>query len=161
MTSGRRLTEQQASAVLAGAQPIADRRGASSTPLAPFEALSPDGRSSVIAVPADRRLLLVFVSLGCEGCSDLIAASAVPDSFGLHGADELLVVVRDDEDPVALASMLEGVRFVRSSSAFRAYRVTAPPFFVLLDPRFATVATEGVAWAVSYTHLTLPTNREV
>jgi hypothetical protein len=139
----------EAASILAAAKPIDDRRGASRAPLAPFGALLPDGSVTEVGVPDAHRLLLLFLSLNCDGCRDLFAASKDPTSFGLESGDQVLVVVREVEDEVRLRLLLDGATGVSSTEAFETYRVAGAPFFVLLDPRYATVATEGVAWGVA------------
>jgi hypothetical protein len=146
--SAERLTEAEAAAVLAGARPINDPRGAVTTRPSAFEAHRVDGGAATFEPPVDHRALLVFASLSCEGCAQLFDAASEPARFGLEGSDELVLIVRDLTDRPALEAALGGAPCLVSTDAFDAYRVTSPPFFVLLDPTYATVATEGVAWGV-------------
>jgi hypothetical protein len=148
LSAARRLSEAEAAEVLARAQAIPANRGASPTLLRPVPASGLDGRDASIDPPVAHRLLLVFVSLSCDGCRQLFEVASEPGAFGLGGQDELAFVARDEEDADALAALVGPATGLLSSAAFSAYRVSGPPFFVLLDAAFSSVATEGVAWGV-------------
>jgi hypothetical protein len=107
-------------------------------------------------VEADSPALLLFLSAGCSGCRDLWEGLAEL-SVGLGGAARLVVVTRDagEEDRAAIEALAgaacrpAGVEVVMSSAAFRDYRVSGPPFLVLVDGQ--AVRTESVAWGLDQT----------
>jgi hypothetical protein len=148
--SGRgRLTDEQAAAVLANAVPLDRPSGASSLVVRPFTAQRLSGEEIVITPSRSHRQLLLFLSESCEGCRDLFDASGAPEAFGLRGPDELFVLLA--EHPRGAQSITGAPRdsWLVSTEAFTCFQVTSAPFFVLFDPRFATVATEGVAWGTA------------
>ncbi len=119
-----------------------------------------DGRPvAVPVVGTGHWTLLLFLSGGCQGCLPLWEALADPVGSGLAGDELVVAVTRDDgeDDPVAVRALLPGpVPVVMSSAAWDAYRVTGPPFFVLVDgsapaglDREVPVVTEGVAFGVA------------
>jgi len=97
---------------------------------------------------SSHRQLLVFVSETCEGCRELVDAALTPALFGLGEGDELVLLLRGEVTSSAVISEAARRRCLTSTEAFSIFEVTSPPFFVLLDPRWTTVATEGVAWGV-------------
>ncbi len=138
--------------MLEGAKPIAVRSGASSIALVPLDGVRLDGSRRTIEVgPTEPRQLALFLSVDCDGCLDLFAAARVPSSLGLGEADRVIVVLRSAEEPEPgrLIEMLGGVDHVIAPDAWLSYGVSGPPFFSLLDPAYATVATEGVAWGAA------------
>lgn len=101
--------------------------------------------------------LLLFLSSDCHGCRPMWEALTDPASLGLSTDEVVVAVTREppSEDVVALKALVpEGATCIMSTSAWDAYRVHGPPFFVLVagcgtaDPATARVATEGVAWAI-------------
>lgn len=106
--------------------------------------------------------LLLFLSSDCDGCRPLWEGAADAASWGLSAGDRVIVVVADPagagdgagprlpkpEVPERVRAMAPpGVPVVYSSAAWHAYRVSGPPFFVLVDGNSARVAVEGIAWA--------------
>jgi hypothetical protein len=104
------------------------------------------GHDVVIEV-GDAPILLLFLSLDCQGCDELFAAASAPTSLGLDRGRAVVVVSAGDCGK--LAGKLGGAPHVLSPAAFSSYRVAGTPFFSLLVPGLATVATEGVAWGVA------------
>lgn len=141
--SDARLTPEQAAAVLGRAVPIPASRGASSTKPAPFVLDQPNHHQRVDVEALDHRVLLLFVSANCEGCTEVLTWPRDPVFFGLAASDEVVVVVRS----AAECDELGGDLWV-SEAAFGACQVSGAPFFVLLDPAFVSVATEGVIWGL-------------
>lgn len=149
MTSSRRLSRDQAEQALASATPIPMNRGASPIPVTPLEGIDLGGSPSRLDLTALRhRALLLFVSLDCNGCEDVIAGLVAPELFGVGPGDEIIVIFRslEDEQVESIASRLGGATCLVSDTAFEAYGVSGPPFFAYVDPSLLTVFTEGVAW---------------
>ncbi len=138
-----RLTAEEASAVLARATPIPTTRGAAATRPAAFVLAAPGATSKIDFTELEHRVLLLFASGDCQGCEDLLGWPRDPAHFGLEADDVVMVVVRTPEERDALGEGLWA-----SAQAFEACRVAGAPFFVLLDPAYATVATEGVVWGL-------------
>jgi hypothetical protein len=123
--------------------PIPTSRGASSTQPGPF-VLEGVGEVAVIDLGAlEHRVLLLFASTNCDGCADLLTWPRTPLSFGLDADDTVMVVVRTAAEREAL-----GAGIWASAAAFDECRVSGAPFFVLLDPAYDSVATEGVVWGL-------------
>ncbi len=119
--------------------------------------VAPDGTTCRIdLVEAAAPVLLLFLSADCLGCRDLWAG--LPDLHaGLAGAARLVVVTRspDEESTEAITALAGtapsdlGIDLVMSSAAFRAYRVSGPPFLTVADAH--RVRTESVAWGLEQT----------
>ncbi len=148
--SGRgRLTDAQAAAVLANATPLDRPSGASPLAVKPFTARRLSGEEIVITPSTSHRQLLLFLSESCEGCRDLFDASGTPSAFGLRGADELFVLLAEQPREAPGIPGTTSASWLVSTEAFAFFQVTSAPFFVLFDPGFTTVATEGVAWGTA------------
>lgn len=124
-------------------------------------------RDEPVEVPVavlGRRTLLFFLASDCDGCREMWELAAEPASWGLADADRVVVVTREPassgtapgegrwppektEDPAAVRRLAPaGAVVVFSNGAWRDYRVSGPPFFVLVDGATRTVMVEGVAW---------------
>ena len=149
MTSSRRLSRDQAEQALASATPIPTNRGASPILVTPLDGTDLGGSPSRLDLTArTHRSLLLFVSLDCTGCEDVIAGLVTPELFGVGPEDEIIVIFRSlaHEEVESIDSRLGGATCLISASAFDAYGVSGPPFFSYVDPSLLTVFTEGVAW---------------
>ena len=70
-------------------------RGASPIPVTPLEGIDLGGSPSRLDLTALRhRALLLFVSLDCNGCEDVIAGLVAPELFGVGPGDEIIVIFR-------------------------------------------------------------------
>lgn len=148
MTSRPSLSPAEAAEVLRRARPIPTHRGASPVPLSSMSGTDFDGHvMSIEPAALSARMLLLFLSADCTGCEDLFEAAQAPASLGIEGDDSLMIVLRERDlaDPSIRHRCGTAMTMV-SSSTWTAYRVSGPPFFVLIDPGRSTVATEGVAW---------------
>ena len=111
------------------------------------------------------RTLLFFLASDCDGCREMWERSAEPAAWNLTDADRVVVVTREPapsgaaapragrwppektEDPAAVRRLAPaGAVVVFSNGTWRDYRVSGPPFFVLVDGATRTVVVEGVAW---------------
>jgi len=144
-----RLSDAQAAEVLANARPLDRPSGASPQPVRSFAAQRLSGEVVALSPSTTHRQLLLFLSESCEGCRDLFDASASPEVFGLGSHDELYVLLREQLRGGPAVTGEPQRNWLVSKEAFEAFEVTSAPFFVLLDPAFATVATEGVAWGTA------------
>lgn len=142
MTEPGRLTAAEAAEVLRRSAPIPlQRSGAPAVTC--LEASDLDGRAAIVTLPAAHPVLLLFLSPTCLGCEDLFAAALSPSMLGLEEG-EVLVVLRAMPEPAE--RVLVGASALVAPEAWGAYGVTGPPFFSLVLPASASVATEGVAW---------------
>jgi hypothetical protein len=142
--------------ILRRLRPIPATAGPPTTPPRDVVGVSPDGADCRVEVEqAADPVLLLFLSAGCTGCRDLWEGLAELRA-GLGDDARLAVVTRSpgDEDRSAIEALAGdakqlGVAVVMSSSAFRDYRVSGPPFLALAAPD--AVRTESVAWGVEQT----------
>lgn len=145
--------EQRPRPVLERLVPVPSGLGPPSTPAIDIAGTDLCGAPLRVSIgPRAPRMLLLFLSSGCDGCRPFWLAAADPASLGLTPGEGVLVVVRDagEEDVEALAQLVvPATPVVLSSQAWTAYRVQGPPFFAVVDGREGRVVTEGVAWAVA------------
>ncbi len=135
-------------------RPIPTYRDHPATTGADVEGVAPDGdRRRVEVIGADEPVLLLFLSSSCSGCADFwTGAPALDGSLGTSASVVIVTQGPDQEDIEAIAQLsaaAPGVEVVMSSQVYRHYRVSGPPFFVLVIG--TEVRTEGVAWGVSET----------
>jgi hypothetical protein len=121
------------------------------------EGVDPAGAvSTVDVVEAAAPVLLLFLSAACIGCLDLWEGLGELQA-GLDARCRLAVVTKGpgDEDPGRIAALAgaapveSGVPVVMSTPAYRDYRVSGPPFMVVVDA--TAVRTESVAWGLEET----------
>ncbi len=141
-------------AFVAGLRPVptGDPGQAPTWPASDVRGVRPDGTPvSVLLDDLDRPLLLVFLTVDCDGCA----------SFwdGLAGDDPLLadvvpVVVTKGPGHLSAADVAVrgrgfGGTVVMDDAAWDDYRVTGYPFLVLVDPASRRVLAEtvGFGWA--------------
>jgi hypothetical protein len=100
-------------------------------------------------------VLLLFLSAACLGCRDLWDGIAEVQR-GLPAGTRLAIVTRSpgDDDQAVVAVLgrpagAAGVPIVMSTRAYADYRVSGPPFLVVVDRQ--RVRTEGVAWGTEET----------
>lgn len=146
MTPGDRLSPEEAAVVLGRAQPLPTLRGASPVKVVPLRGTGLDGAAVTWSSPSEP-LLLLFLSIECMGCDELFSAAAMPESLGIDEG-EVVVIVREDSG-APLRSRAADANLLISPDAFADYRVDGTPFFSLVLPGLATVATEGVAWGAA------------
>jgi hypothetical protein len=122
--------------------------GARPTSIRPIRGTTLSGEP-VVHDPAEGWTLVMFLSTSCDGCQELWEAFAEPDSSALPSGVRNLVVTRAaTEQPEKVAARSGRAAVVLSDEAWADYGVHSGPFFVLVDPQRARVATEGVAWSV-------------
>ena len=151
MTKRSSLNAHEAAEVLAGVTPIPLHRdqlnrvapAINGTNLRGGETHFPSGR-------ATGQSLLLFLSLTCTGCLDLFAALECPEQFA-GSETEVVVILRSLEvdEKERIRAVLHGTQCLVSPSAWSDYRVSGPPFYVLVDHDQSKIITEGVAWGVA------------
>jgi hypothetical protein len=136
-----------------------------SGPLSPSErrpasdlvGVSPTGdRVDVLIGDLDRPVLLCFLHVRCDGCEQFWQglADVAPSESELPDTVSAVVVTKgpDSVESVAVARAAAGVTrvpVVMSDEAWADYRVSAYPFFVLVDPGSASVVGETVGFGWS------------
>ena len=146
MSPEGRLSLAEAAEVLRRSQPIPVERGSSPVEVAEIEGATLEGMATLaLALPVERATLLLFLSASCGGCADLFGAAQPPAAVFGGDTVDVVVVLRDDTDP-GLVDLVGEAPHVGAPSAWTTYRVDGAPFFSLVLPGLATVATEGVAW---------------
>jgi hypothetical protein len=142
----RRLTPEEAAAVLASATPIPSGRAPSRTVRTTLDGEDPTGRASQrsLSVPT----LVVFLSTTCDGCSDLAELVRRGD-----GTTEVLGVLRRPAaglpDGAVDAFVGHGGAWLLGDDPFDALDVRSAPYFCLLDAK-GTVLIEGVAFGSTH-----------
>ncbi len=134
--------------------PVPTFTGHPSTLVANIEGFDLDGNAiSTPLVGSEAWHLLMFLSTSCDGCLDLWPGLVAPDQFDLDDVVITAIVRGDDHDDDRQLRELSagGLEVVLSPSAWKNYRVTGPPFFVVVDGWRNEVATEGVAWGMDAT----------
>lgn len=159
---------------VAGLRPIPSRPAGGNAPWPATDIIGkgPDGTDVEIRLAAaDRPILLVFLATRCDGCADYwsgladehsgaMADTPGPDPppgldvAGILGGVTPVIVTRGPrfQDAAEVAAVSAGVRripVVMSDQVWRDYRVTAYPFFVLVDPGSRRIIGEtvGFGWA--------------
>ncbi len=162
----------------AGLRPIPSRPAGAAVPwpATDITGKGPDGTPIEIRIAsADRPILLIFLATRCDGCADywygLADQSSDPTTEpstsgpgpdptpGLDVGDTLarvmpVVVTRGPrvEAAAEVAAVSAGARrtpVVMSDQAWKDYRVTAYPFFVLVDPGSGRIIGETVGFGWS------------
>ena len=141
--------------------PVPDGRGAGALPASDLVGVDHEGRVLTVSLAGPSRTLLFFLSAECDGCLPLWERAGTPGAWGMTEQDRVVIVTRDPgrsgptagdyrakvEDPARVAALSPpGSTVVYTSAAWRDFRVTGPPFFVLVDGASGRVLTEGVAW---------------
>lgn len=158
-------------AFVAGLRPIPSRPEGSPAPW-PANDISgerPDGIPIEVRIgDSDRPILVAFLATHCDGCGDYWRGLADERTEGTNGDPALdpkaatdvvaalagvvpVIVTRGPgfQEPADVAAVAAGVRctpVVMSDQAWRDYRVTSYPFFVLVDPRSRRIIGETVGF---------------
>ncbi len=150
------MTEPPAE-ILRRLRPIPTYVGQPTTVPHDLEGVTPEGapvRIEIVGAPTPT--VLVFLSAACLGCEDLWEGLG-PMYSDLDATARLIAVTRgpDEEGPAGVARLAgpdpdrRAAPVVMSSRAFADYRVSGPPFLVVVDAE--RVRTESVAWGVEQT----------
>ncbi len=134
--------------------PIPTDRGSPATEPRDIFGLDASGAPRHVEVRnAARWSLLLFLSSHCDGCRPFWSAPRAfwDGALGEGVAVDIVTKGPEHEDPRALPAAPGGVGLVMSSAAWADYRVSGPPFFVLVDGGSGRVITEGVAWGLEAT----------
>jgi hypothetical protein len=133
--------------------PVPTYSGEPSTTVSDIEGLDLDGAAvSRRVIESKAWHLLMFLSTSCDGCLDLWQGMAAPHQFDLDDVVVTALVRGDDhDDKRRLRELSSALELVVSPTAWKNYRVTGPPFFVVVDGWRNKVATEGVAWGMEAT----------
>ncbi len=99
-----------------------------------------------MALVDGRWLLLLFLSSTCVGCADVWSGAGELVASGSVPVDVVLVTRGPTTESADAVQGLahDDATVVMSDEAFRAYRVTGPPFYVLIGGAPARVVDEGV-----------------
>ncbi len=112
------------------------------------------GRVEVVIGELEGLTLLCFLHVRCDGCGEFWTGLRDDGPPPLPEGVSAVVVTKGpgSVDPEEVGHEAEGVTLVpvvMSDEAWRAYRVTGYPFFVLVDPEVGTVIGEtvGLGWS--------------
>ncbi len=147
---------------VAGLRPIpsGSPSGSVSRPASDLAGVSPGGdRVEVVLAHLEGPVLLCFLHIRCDGCDQFWRGLADDVSAQPPGSSELpdtvtaVVVTKGpgSVDRVEVARVASGVTrtVVMSDQAWADYRVSAYPFFVLVDPGSMSVVGETVGFGWS------------
>ncbi len=157
-------------AFVAGLRPIPSRPAGSPAlwPATDIFGIRPDGTPIEVRIgDSDRPILVVFLATHCDGCDEYWRGLADERPDGTAGDPALdaesrtagaalarvmpVIVTRGpaSQEPADVAATAAGVRctpVVMSDQAWRDYRVTSYPFFVLVDPASRRIIGETVGF---------------
>jgi len=159
---------------MAGLRPIPSRPAGSPAPwpATDISGARPDGTPIEVRIDdTGRPILVAFLATHCDGCDDYWRGLAdehpegAPDDAALdaRAAGDLAAVlaavlpvivtrgpgIQEASDVATAAAGIRRTPVVMSDQAWLDYRVTAYPFFVLVDPRSRRIIGEtvGFGWA--------------
>jgi hypothetical protein len=135
-------------------KPIPTYRGVPPTQPHDVVGFDESGRPRRIDVVGTRRwTMLLFLSSHCDGCRPFWSAPRAFWDAAVGGDVEVSIVTKgpEHEDRGTLPAGAADIGLVMSTPAWTDYRVSGPPFFVLVDGANERVATEGVAWGLEAT----------
>jgi hypothetical protein len=139
--TSRRLTPEEAAAVLARAEPLDAGRPAGRRVRSPLRGRAPDGDE--LEVGLDTKTVVLLLSTSCDGCRDLAELVAA----GVDGAATVGVLrPATDALPDAVIDTFTGAGgcWLLGDDPFDALAVHATPFFCVVDA--GSIVVEGVAF---------------